>query len=199
MFNKPKEFQLLVDAFKSLPSIGQKNANKYAYFLLKQDKHYINEFIDRINSAYNNLKYCIYCHNLANQDVCTICKDDERDNTLCIVESIVDLDHIENAHFYKGYYHVLHGEINPKKNISVNNIFIDDLKSHIKKFNIKEVIIATSLSIEGEITAEYIKEYLNDIDINLYRIGFGLPSNASINYSDEQTLKFALINKRKLI
>ncbi len=196
---KPKEFEMLVDAFKSLPSVGTKNAIKYAYHIIKLDQYYVDEFAKRLKEAKTNLNYCKYCHNLTNQEFCQICLNSNRTNTLYIVENISDLDKIEELHIHHGYYHVLHGEINPKKGITRDQIFIDDILDHIDKFNIKEVLIATSLSVSGEMTAEYIRNMLSHRDdINVYRIGFGLPNNASIDYSDEQTLKFALMNKRKI-
>lgn len=200
MINKPKDFELLIDAFKSLPSVGTKNATKYAYHIVKSDNIYIDEFIKRIINAKKNLKYCSLCHNITENDICNICKNDNRINTLLIVDSVADLDKIEEIGIHNGYYHVLHGEINPKQGITDKELFINDIKDHIQKANINEVLIATSFSISGEITAEYIKNNIKDLlNINVYRIGFGLPTNSSIDYSDEQTLKFALINKRKII
>ncbi len=199
MINKPKDFQYLVDAFKSLPSVGTKNATRYAYHLIKADNNYIDQFIERIKNAKNNLKYCDICHNISTSDVCNICSDDKRDNSLLIICEIADLDKIEEMSVHHGYYHVLHGEINPKKGITDKNIFINDIQEHIKNYNINEILIATPFSITGEITAEYIKNKLSNLEnINIYRIGFGLPTNASIDYADEQTIKYALINKRKI-
>ncbi len=196
---KPKEFELLVDAFKSLPAVGSKNASKYAYHIIKLDQYYVDEFAQRILNAKKALKYCKYCHNLTNHEFCHICLDQNRENSLYIVENISDLDKIEELHSYHGYYHVLHGEINPKKGITKDQLFLEDIVDHIKQFNIRDVLITTSLSVSGELTAEYIRNLLSDMeDINVYRIGFGLPNNASIDYSDEQTLKFALMNKRKI-
>lgn len=200
MINKPKDLELLIDAFKSLPSVGTKNATRYAYHIVKSDNLYINEFIKRITNAKNNLKYCSLCHNITTNDICNICINENRDDVILVVDSIADLDKIEELNIHKGYYHVLHGEINSKKGITDKELFINDIIDHIKKTNIKNVLIATSFSIAGEITAEYIKNLLKNInDINIYRIGFGLPTNSSIDYSDEQTLKYALINKRKII
>lgn len=196
--NKPKDFQLLVDAFKSLPNIGTKNATKYAYHLLKSDDFYINEFISRINKAKSNLNYCKKCHNLSNNEICEQCSVITPNVSLCIVASIEDLDKISSTHMFNGYYHILHGELDPKKNIDNKKIFIDDLISHIKEYEINEVLIATSFSISGELTSEYIKNILKDLNIKIYRIGFGIPMNIKINYADDQTLKFALLNKQKV-
>ena len=199
MINKPKDFLFLVDAFKSLPSVGTKNATRYAYHIIKADQTYIDEFIERIIKAKKNLKYCDICHNISTTDICNICSDDKRNNSLLIVCNIADLDKIEEMSIHHGYYHVLHGEINPKQGINDKNLFINDINDHIKKYQIDEVLIATPFSVSGEITAEYIKNKLSYIkDINIYRIGFGLPTNASIDYADEQTIKYALINKRKI-
>lgn len=197
--NKPKDFLLLVDAFKSFPAIGQKNAIKYAYHILNCDEFFIKEFLNRINNAKKNLRYCQMCHNLCfGNELCDICSSNRREKTLCIVDSIEGLDKIEESQIFNGYYHVLHGELNPKKNISEKNLYINDLISHLKKYQIKDILIATSLSIPGEMTCEYIRNLLINEDVNIYRIGFGIPNNSSINYSDDQTLKFALINKRKI-
>lgn len=197
MINKPKDFEMLVDAFKSLPSVGTKNAIRFAYHIIKSDNRYAEDFIKRISRAKSNLCYCKYCHNLSSSEICNICNDEQRENKLLIIDSILDLDKIEELLVHQGYYHVLHGEINPKKGIADKDIFINDIKNHIEKFGINEVLIATSFSVAGEITSEFImKQIPNNIDV--YRIGFGLPTNSSIDYSDDQTLKFALLNKRKI-
>lgn len=196
---RPKEFDLLVDAFKSLPSIGTKNAEKMSYFLLSKDNEYVNEFIKRINDATNKIKYCKQCNNFSiNGDICDICSNENRINEkLCIVSYIEDLYKIEKTNSYQGKYFILGKEIDVKKQTHLPKETIQKLMSLIKNNSTKEVIIATNLTIDGEATSQFIKKVINNIDnsIKVYRIGFGLPINSSLDYADELSLKYALKNK----
>lgn len=193
-----KDYEYLVDAFSALPSIGSKNARKIAHFVIKQDKLFCSNFANRILAAKNKLEWCSICHNLTDISPCIICSDKTRSNKLCVVADIEDLEKIEKTNF-DGFYHVLHGEIDFKKNIKNDNLFLEDLKKRIIEQNYEEVLIATSFSINGENTTNYIINMLHDIkNLSIYRIGLGIPLNASIDYVDQETLNQSILNKRKI-
>lgn len=195
---KPIEFEYLVDALKSLPGVGTKNAKKWAYYLLNQDERYINDFVSRIKNAKQNIQYCIECGNIANSNKCAICSNPLRDeNQICVVATVEDLDRIEESGNYNGLYHVTHGELSIRKNVLVKHTNIDTLLSRLKKHpEVNEIIIATNFTHDGEMTASYIVNLLENINVRIYRIGFGLPLNSAVDYADNETLKYALSNKR---
>ena len=195
------EFELLVDALSSLPSIGKKSARKLAFFLLDQDQKYIHEFTNRIINAKKNIKKCIACNNISLNLLCSICSNSNRDNsTLCVVPTIEDLDKIETSGSYDGLYFVINGELTCKKsNMSLVEVNIHELTNRIKDDSkIENLIIATNFSYSGEYTSKYIQNNLSDLKLNIFRIGFGLPLNSSLDYADNETLKQAFINKKIL-
>ena len=198
--SKPVEFEMLVDALKSLPGVGTKNAKKWAFFLLQQDQKYIDDFIKRIKDAKTNIIKCKYCSNFGNRDECDICSNDYRDFTkLMIVTTNEDLERIESANIYNGLYHITNGEVSLRKNVVIEHTNIKIIKERVLNGSFKEIIIATSYTHDGEVTADYIVKMLEDIkDIQIYRIGFGIPLNSSIDYADDETLKQSIANKRKI-
>lgn len=198
---KPKEFEYLVDAIKSLPSIGSKAAEKIAYYLLKQDDTYIKEFVDRINNAKANIKYCKQCNNFAVDDLCSICANNDRDNTkLCIVNNIDELNKIESTGCFDGIYFVLNDEINVRSKTNLNSTTIKQLVDLCDAKQFKEIIIATNFTINGEATNMYLNKLLKEIlpKVITYKLAIGLPVNSALDYADEYTLKYALKNKTKI-
>ena len=192
---------MLVDALSSLPSIGKKSARKLAFFLLDQDQKYIHEFTNRIVNAKKNIKRCVACNNISLNSLCSICSNSNRDkSTLCVVPTTEDLDKIEFSGCYNGLYFVINGELtNKKSDMNLVEANIHSLANRIKDDSkIINLIIATNFSYSGEYTSEYIQNSLSDLELNIFRIGFGLPLNSSLDYADNETLKQAFINKRIL-
>lgn len=192
---------MLVDALSSLPSIGKKSARKLAFFLLDQDQKYIHEFTNRIVNAKKNIKRCVACNNISLNSLCSICSNSNRDkSTLCVVPTTEDLDKIEFSGCYNGLYFVINGELtNKKSDMNLVEANIHALANRIKDDSkIINLIIATNFSYSGEYTSEYIQNSLSDLELNIFRIGFGLPLNSSLDYADNETLKQAFINKRIL-
>lgn len=192
---------MLVDALSSLPSIGKKSARKLAFFLLDQDQKYIHEFTNRIVNAKKNIKRCVACNNISLNSLCSICSNSNRDkSTLCVVPTTEDLDKIEFSGCYNGLYFVINGELtNKKSDMNLVEANIHGLANRIKDDSkIINLIIATNFSYSGEYTSEYIQNSLSDLELNIFRIGFGLPLNSSLDYADNETLKQAFINKRIL-
>lgn len=199
MGHKPIEFDYLVDALKSLPGVGYKNATKWAYFLLEQDSSYVDLFINRLKNAHNKIKNCNQCNNLTTKDLCDICTSSNRDTTqVCVVNSIEDLQRIEDSNNYHGLYFVLKEEVNPKQP-DANLKCLVSLYNYISNCHgVKEVIIATNFTISGQLMAKKIVDLLTPCAIKIYRIGFGLPLNGAIDYADDETIKYALMNKSYL-
>ncbi len=199
MLNKPNEFHLLIDAIESLPTIGKRNAQKIALHLVNQDWKYIDELVNRIINAKTKIKKCIICNNLTTHSICEICKDTTRDHTsLCVVSNYESLNKIEESLSHKGVYYVLHGELMSKNtNSDVIEVNLQDFINRVKEDKkLKSIIIATSFTYSGEYTSQYIIHSLMNYNIDIYRIGFGLPLNFELNYADNKTLQESFLNKR---
>ncbi len=198
---KPKEFEYLIDAINSLPSIGGKVAEKIAYFLINQDEKYLCEFINRIKQAKLKIKYCEQCNNFSYEKLCPICLNNERDNKkLLIVNNINELNKIEATGVFDGIYFVLNDEINVKTKKNINEKIIKKLVLLCKKKIFNEIIIATNFTINGEATNIFIKKLLSQILPNaiFYKLAIGLPINSALDYADDITLKAAIKNKIKV-
>ena len=194
----PALFETLVESFRKLPGVGKKTAERYAFEFLKWDQEEIDEFLKACSLAKKNLHTCKICGNLAEDELCEVCKDTTRDtSTICVVEQVQDLIAMEKTHEYKGVYHVLNGVISPSKGILPDDINIDSL---IKRCDdtISEVIIATNPTVEGETTALYLSKLLEKKNIQATRIAHGLPMGAHLDYADEMTLIKAMENRKKM-
>lgn len=199
---KPKEFEYLVDALKALPSISTKNADKIAHYILNMDEQFYQTFINRILDAKANIKLCMYCNNLtSNSYICEICKNtDRRNKQLCIVTNVDDIYKIEKSESFFGTYFVIQNELDYKNKDSVKKIDVTKLEETINKFNINEILLATNMTPNGELTATYIKNYLlsKKLNIEFYRLAMGIPMNASLDYIDWESLKYSIKNKTKV-
>lgn len=185
---KNKEFEFFVEALKSLPSISTKSAKKIAYFFLEKDEKFYNEFIKRLINLKTKIKFCSYCNNLTEDSIlCDICNQDSRDKTkICIVSQIDDLEKIEESQSFSGLYYVLNGEINHKDKSSVKLLELNSLDRMINDFCVEEILIATNMTMNGELTSSYIKKYLEDKNyrLEIFRLALGIPFNASLDYID---------------
>ena len=195
----PKSLQDLIDSFSMYPGIGPKTAERLAFFTIqKMKKEHVELFSKNLINAVETIKKCSICGNFTDNDVCDICKDNSRNNTLIIVESSKDVIVFERINQYNGKYHVLNGLISPLNGIGPEEIGVNSLFDRIKNEDIREVIIATSSTIDGEMTAMYITNCLKNSNVDVYRIGYGLPAGADIEYADDITLIRALEGKRKI-
>jgi len=196
----PKSLQNVVDAFESLPGIGPKTAQRLAFYLLRLPSDDVLKFSKSLGDMKEKTTICEKCFNVGDQDLCEVCSDSDRESgIICVVESPLDVLALERSG-YKGVYHVLHGVINPIAGIGPDEIFFEQLMERVQgdTDGIKEIIIATNTSLEGESTAMYIhKEMRNRFDnkIRVSRIGKGLPMGADIEYADEDTLKDSLAGR----
>lgn len=194
----PESIEKLIECFKILPSVGNKTAERYALAILEAPKEKIEQLIEALQLVSNEIKRCPICGNLTDKQLCSICCDENRDNTtICIVQQPKDVIAMEKVKSYKGLYHVLYGAISPLKGILPEDLNIESLFSRINE-NIKEVIIATNPTMEGDTTALYLikalKKYPN---ITITKLANGLPIGANLDYADEMTLTRALDGRIK--
>lgn len=187
----PEYINELISYFSKWPSVGPKTAERYVFYLLKQNPtelHFLSQAINRLKTE---IKYCRDCKSLSASELCPICQNDQRDNkSLCIVESIQDLNLIEKTKQFPGYYFVLGGLLNTIENLGPEKLPIKELKEVIKKRKTEELLIGLNFSLEGESTALYIKKIFPDLKIT--RLARGLPSGSDLEYADEVTIANAL-------
>ena len=183
----------LIENFERLPSIGHKTATRLAFYMLNYNDETAKEFIDAIETARKNLKYCSVCFNISDTDPCMICANPKRDkSTICVVEDVKDIIAMEKTHEYKGVYHVLHGSISPMNGIGPEDIKIRELLTRLQTGEVKEVILATNPRVEGEATAMYLSKLIKPLGIKVTRIARGIPIGGDLEYTDEITLLQAL-------
>ena len=196
----PKSLTELIECFKNLPGIGEKNAERLSYAVLKFNEDDAIKFSEAIKNVKKNIKKCSICNNLTeDSDICDICNDDNRDlSTICVVENTKDLILFEKSNAFKGKYHVLEGLISPLEGINPEDIKINQLIQRIKKENIKEVILALNMSMEGETTSLYITKLLEGTDVSVSKIAAGIPVGADMEYLDSLTIQKALEGRIKI-
>lgn len=189
----------LINAFERLPGIGHKTAVRLAFYVLESDMADAKDMAESIISARQNVKFCSKCFNLTEKDPCHICENSKRDNTvICVVESVKDVIAMEKTLEFKGTYHVLHGAISPMNNIGANDIKIKELLTRLADGIVKEIIIATNPTIEGEATAMYISRLVKPSGVKVTRIAHGIPMGGDIEYTDEITLIKAIEGRREM-
>lgn len=189
----PKTVQNLIDEFGRLPGIGPKTAQRLTFYLLRGSKERADKLGAAILGLKENIQICSVCSNLAENNPCIICSDKRRDHSLLmVVEEPLDIIAFEKTDKFDGVYHVLHGAISPVGGIGPDDLYIRQLLSRIHGGEIKEVILATNINVEGEATAMYIQKLLEPLKVKITRIARGLPVGSDIEYADEVTLSRAL-------
>ncbi|WP_062552318.1 recombination mediator RecR [Peptoniphilus phoceensis] len=189
----------LIKRLNRLPGIGSKTAQRLAYYIIGLEDKEVKDLAEALISAKNNTVECSICMNYADSDPCEICSNKNRDDSIiCVVESPKDVDAMERSLSFRGKYHVLHGVISPLKGKTPEDVTVKELIKRIEKGNIKEVIVATNPTVDGDATARYIKNILEDYDILVSRIGYGLPVGGDLEFYDEITIQTAMENRRRL-
>lgn len=189
----------LIEQFSKLPGIGRKSAQRLAFFVLEMDREEAIRLSQAIIEAKDKIKFCNVCGNFTDSDKCTICKDNTRDRkTICVVEGPRDVVAMERTREYKGLYHVLHGTISPMDNIGPSDLNIKGLLERFKEEEIKEVILATNPTVEGEATALYISKLIKPLGVKVTRIAHGIPVGGDLEYFDEVTLAKAMYNRTEM-
>ena len=183
--------QSAIEAFASLPSIGRKTAQRLAFHILRQPEEYAQQFADSIIQLKKNVKLCSQCFNYTDNDPCPVCSSHKRDRSvICVVEEPNDVFAIEKTNEYFGYYHVLHGVLNPLEGITADDLKIRELVARVN--GTQEVILAINPSVEGEVTTQYIAKILKPFDVKISRIASGIPLGSSLEFSDDATLSRAM-------
>ncbi len=197
----PDPIQKLVIALERLPGIGPKTASRLAFYLLRSP----NEVADDLSNALQNLKksisQCSVCFNftLSGQELCEVCASPERDASLiCVVEEALDVLALERTAGYHGRYHVLHGALSPIEGIGPDDLKIHPLIERVKGGQVKEIIIATNPSMEGDATALYLSQQLQPYDVKVTRLARGLPMGGDLEYADQSTLLRALSGRQEM-
>ena len=195
----PQSLQNLIDAFRRLPGVGEKTAERYALSVIDMNEQDIIAFSKALSDIRTHLKHCSICGNLCEDDTCSICSDPNRDNrTVFVVQSAKDILAMEKTGEYKGVYHVLNGLICPSKGIMPDDLNIDSLVK--RAADADEIILGTSTTMDGETTSMYLHRLLQEQypGLNITRIAHGLPSGGLLDYADEMTLAHALSDRRSM-
>ncbi len=189
--------QKLIEQFQRMPGVGHKSAQRMAFYILGLQKSEAEEFSKTILEAHEKIKKCSRCCNLAEEELCPICKSGRRDESvICVVEDPRDVMAFERTHEYEGTYHVLHGVISPMNGVGPEDITVKELISRMGDGKVQEVIMATNPTVEGEATAMYISRLLKPMGVSVSRLAYGVPVGADLEYADEVTLTRALEGRR---
>ena len=190
--------QRLIEEFRRLPGVGSKTAARYAFALLNFSEDDAARFADAINGAKRDVHKCPICFGLSESEtICNICSSDTRDKSvICVVENPKDVMVMERVRGYKGTYHVLGGELSPLDNVTPADLNIDELVARVAEGEVAEVIIATNPTPGGDTTAAYLARVLEDYDVRISRLAYGIPVGGDIEYADEVTLYRAMEGRR---
>ena len=189
----------LVEQFSKFPGIGRKGATRMAYQVLSMDPKEAAELASAIQDAHTKLHRCRICQDYTEQEVCRICSSPKRDpSVICVVESPRDVTAFERTREYNGLYHVLHGLISPMDGIGAEQLCVKELLARLQVGTVKEVIMATNPTVEGEATALYLAKLIKPLGIRTTRLAYGLPVGSSLEYADETTLYRALSGRGDL-
>jgi recombination protein RecR len=213
MATLPTSLRSISQFLERLPGIGEKTANRLAFYLLRMPEKDLQDIAEKIRTLKSKTKLCKICLNLTEDEICEICKDDKRDhNVITVVEDVLDLLSFETGNIYEGVYHVLHGRIDPLNNVGPDDIYIQPLINRVREnIELKEAILATNPDMEGEATAMYIRNKLNEIkksrskdeelqveegvseqkqySFKISRLAYGLPMGGNLEYADYMTLR----------
>ena len=195
----PESISRLIGELAKLPGIGEKNATRLAFHIFRSPKIYSENLAQAIIDTKTKVILCNTCYNFASESPCDICSNEDRDiSSICVVEEPLDQLAVEKSKEFKGKYHVLHGVISPIEGVGPEDLRIKELISRLEKEGIKEVIIATNPSVEGEATSLYLSKLIKQLGVEVSRIAHGVPMGGDIEYIDEITLGKA-IRDRKFI
>lgn len=188
---------LAAEQFAKLPGVGIKTAQRLAYFMLNLPEAEVRDFAENIIKARQSVKLCKYCQNFTERDICGLCADENRRrDQICVVESPKDVSAFERAGGYEGLYHVLHGLLSPMDGVTAEDIKIKELLARLG--DVKEVIMATNPTVEGEATAMYIGRLIKPMGIKVTRLAYGLPAGSALEFADDVTLVKAFENRNEI-
>lgn len=195
-----KHLENAIMQFASLPGIGKKTALRFALHLLRKQEHEVESFATAVLSLKKDTRFCSICHNISDEDICTICKDITRDRSkICVVEAIHDVMAIESTAQYKGLYHVLGGIISPIDGISPADLNIKSLIERIETEEIRELILALPTTMEGDTTNYYISRKISNVKIEITTLARGVAVGDELQYTDEITLGQSILNRKPFV
>lgn len=195
----PDSLKKLIESFKMLPGVGEKSAERMAFYVINMDEENTNFFADSIKVAKEKIKKCSICNGITDKDICDICSSDLRNKkTLCVIEDPKSIFLFEKIGSFNGVYHVIDGLISPLDGIDPDDIGLEKLVNRIHNEKFEEVIIAVKPSVEGETTALYIRKILDGMNVKVTRIASGIPIGTDIEYIDSMTLERALNDRKEI-
>ena len=194
----------LIDEFKRLPGVGQKSAQRLAFYVLRRPDAEVQSFASALLEVKQKITFCSVCNNLTDVDPCLYCANPKRDRSIiCVVEEPYNLVAVEKTRSYKGLYHVLHGSLSPIRGVGPDELMLANLLPRLRPENnegveVKEIIVATNPTTEGEATANYIARLLKPLGAKVTRIAMGMPVGSDLEYVDEVTMDKALANRHEI-
>ena len=194
----------LIDEFKRLPGIGSKSAQRLAFYILRRPESEVENFIESLRLVKEKITFCTVCNNLTDVNPCMYCSNPKRDRgVICIVEEPYNLVAVEKTRSFKGLYHILHGSLSPIRGVGPDELMLPNLLTRLSPENndgveVREIIIATNPTTEGEATANYIARLLKPLGIRVTRIAMGMPVGSDLEYVDEVTMDKALANRHEI-
>jgi len=195
----PTALEDLIESLRCLPGVGPRSAQRMAYYLLQHDHVGAHQLANAMDKALANIKHCEKCNSFTETSVCALCCSTRRNaSLLCVVEMPADLLMIEQAHCYKGMYFVLMGKLSPLDGVGPKEIHLDRLLKRVQDDIVREVVLATNFTVEGEVTAHYISQLLNSRGIKVTRIARGLPVGGELEHIDSGTLAQAIIERKEV-
>lgn len=194
---EPAPLRELIDAFKRLPGVGERTARRMAYHVLQNDVVGAQELSQALQHAVTTLMHCQRCNGFSETEICQTCSNPQRDpSLLCVVETPADQNMIEASHSYQGLYYVLMGRLAPLEGVGPKDLQFQRIANRASEAAVKEVILATNYTAEGETTAHYLAEYLRTNGIKLTRLARGVPAGSELEYVDASTIAWALMERR---
>lgn len=191
--------QRLIDEFRRLPGIGQKSAQRLAFYVLRSPRDQAAALAAALIDVKDNLGVCAECNNISDSELCPYCRDPNRDRSqICVVEEPHNILAVETTRSFNGLYHVLHGSISPLRGIGPEQLKIKGLLERIGKGEVQEIIMATNPTVEGEATAVYLSRLLKPLGMKVMRIAMGIPVGSDLEFADEVTMLKSLENRREM-
>ena len=191
--------QRLIEEFRRLPGIGQKSAQRLAFHVLRAPRDQAAALAAALTDVKDNLGICAECNNISDAELCPYCRDPHRDHSqICVVEEPHNILPVETTRSFHGLYHVLHGAISPLRGIGPEQLKIKGLLDRIGKGEVKEIILATNPTVEGEATAVYLSRLLKPLGVRVTRIAMGIPVGSDLEFADEVTMLKSLENRREM-
>ena len=189
----------LIEQFERLPGIGPKTAVRLAYYVLSMKETEAQKFSDAIMDAHKKIHYCKICCNLTDNEICSVCSDEKRDrSTICVVQDPKDVVAFEKTREFNATYHVLHGLLSPLPGSTPDMLHTKELLARLKNDEVKEVIMATDGTVEGEATAMYFSKLIKPLGVKVTRLAYGIPVGADLQYADEVTLSRSLEGRQEI-